>query len=102
MNSCNEKSYTLMNGVLQNHKNPNTFFIPCEHLRNNLKPGTHVKLVFCSKKDNSFSERMWVLVTKKTDTGYIGTLANDPFIVDELKFNNEIEFSSEHVISILN
>ena len=98
-----KQSYKLLDGVKQNKKFPTTFEIPTEQEKKELKPGMYTKLVFESiKKPQTriFSERMWVKVTKVSKTGLVGTLANDPIILPNLKFEDTIKFELNNIVSI--
>jgi uncharacterized protein YegJ (DUF2314 family) len=93
--------YTLDNGEELNKESPETFFIPARAQRDTLLRGELVKLIFrMSLGDNVQVERMWVIIKSRTDTGYIGTLDNDPFCTKELQTGAEVVFGPEHVIQI--
>ena len=108
--------YTLLDGVEQNKLHPQTFEIPTqEEKQKDIKVGTFVKLCFqktittqshnlnFTKFSSSFnSERMWVEVTDIDGDNLSGTVANDPVVIDGLKFDDKIAFEYKHIISILN
>jgi len=94
-------TYSLENGEARNHEYPETFEIPSRELREQLKAGDLVKLLFTLTNGNdSQSERMWVIVTGGDSAGYEGTLDNDPVSTDRIKSGLKVTFKPEHVISI--
>ncbi|MGJ7525564.1 TIR domain-containing protein [Variovorax sp. GB1P17] len=100
--------WQLESGVVRHQSNPDTFEIPDEALRRNLKPGNIVKLMFDIEvldgdlKEISI-ERMWVIVQERSGPYYIGLLDNDPISCDEdvLSAGDRVVFLPEHVISII-
>lgn len=46
------------------------------------------------------TERMWVIVERQEDDGYVGVLDNDPVTTDQMKSGFEIRFEPRHVIDI--
>jgi hypothetical protein len=97
----------LVSGVAMNQEHPKTFEIPPERVRQNVKIGDYVKLIFeiavpqSEQFGGSSGERMWVKVTGKQGGYYLGTLANQPLSFDQtdaLKFGDRIVFLPEHVI----
>lgn len=104
--------YELLSGLAQHHRTPETFYMPEETERRNLKEGQIVKLIFqiqlppdseFTDDDGTFGERMWVLVTGKIGPYYIGELNNVPATSDEqdnLFAGDEVIFLPEHVIDI--
>lgn len=102
------KHFTLGDGEAMNAAHPNTFWIPTREERENLAIGTSVKLMFeqaappagrNTALGNINSERMWVTVTEKTHDGYVGKLANTPFVV-KAKHGQVVRFEACHVIGI--
>lgn len=86
---------------------PDTFCIPGELEREGLQIGDFAKLVFeiCTDKENErfVIERMWVVVTARIESGYVGVLDNDPREIhenDQLWSGAELPFSARHVIAI--
>lgn len=73
------------------------YTIPSQYARETVPVGTQVKLIF----DAAMPERMWVTVTELTGEGYIGILDNDPYDIDDLKYQDRIEFQPQHIMSIL-
>jgi len=79
---------------------------PLAEERDNLEPGTYVKLLFrfaaedAERQDNE-TERMWVLITDRDDEYYVGTLANDPHYDRVLKCDDIVHFHPLHIMEIL-
>ena len=97
-----EHGIELDNGVERNREAPDTFEIPCAYERCNIGVGEYAKLMFINKNNEGdlWAERMWVKITKVTDEGYIGTLANDPLSLTSLTFGTDISFGADNVIDI--
>lgn len=79
-----------------------TFIIPSRDVRESLSPGYFAKLIFVAKLPPA-GERMWVEITKKTRTGYIGILKNAPVtppLKDILLSGDEIVFGPEHIAGV--
>lgn len=94
-------SYILEDGEQQREEFPDTFWIPPAEKRKSLQKDQIVKLLFrITTDDETQTERMWVLVEKKTDEGYLGVLDNDPYCTDEMKAGLEVRFQPRHVIQI--
>lgn len=54
--------------------------------------------------DRVIVERMWVLVTARNESGYVGILDNDPTEIaenDELWSGTELPFAAANVIAIM-
>lgn len=99
----------LLSGVASHHRWPETFEIPDEGERRNLKEGDIIKLQFEisvpeHEEFGSLSgERMWVIVRGRSGPYYFGQLENVPACSDEqnhLKAGDRVVFLPEHVISI--
>ena len=73
---------------------PRSFFIPPAELRRSLVPGALVKLLFVGPQA---VERMWVEVTDARDTGYTGTLLNQPVELVAPQAGDVITFEPRHV-----
>ena len=102
--------YHLLSGLAQHHKTPETFDMPSEEYRRNIKKGTLVKLPFeiSVPVDDEYgdisAERMWVKLKNKSGPYYIGTLDSIPVCTDEQDFidhGQNVIFLPEHVIDIL-
>ncbi len=87
---------TLVSGEARHAEYPTTFAMPPLRLRQRLKPGWSVKLMFAS---GTHEERCWVLVTGKYLDGYEGTMLNTP-ILFHINLNKPVRFQAEHVIDI--
>lgn len=99
-------NYTLLDGEAQNRAHPDTFEIPSEAERTTLISGDWVKLSFQSTLEVPVpfngGERMWVKVTEVVDQGkYVGSLDNDPVIIQGLNCGDRVEFEAKHVISLM-
>lgn len=99
----------LRSGVASHHQWPETFEIPDEKERRGLVESDIVKLQFeisvphDEELGDISSERMWVIVKRRSGPYYIGALDNVPACSDEqdrLKAGDEVVFLPEHVISI--
>ena len=94
-------TFTLADGEILHEDNPETFWIPPKERRENLVEGDLVKLVFSlSDGEQTQRERMWVLVKGGDQSGYTGTLDNDPYSTDRIKAGFEVSFEARHVIDI--
>jgi hypothetical protein len=91
--------YQLINADIEHRAYPRTYSIPRRIVRESLRPGDFVKLVF--KVDppvpRASAERMWVEVTHLSYGRYRSNLANDPDYIPELHHGDLIEFGPEHV-----
>jgi hypothetical protein len=95
---------TMMNRLISaeecHAQYPETFPIPDKAARDRLQPGDCAKVIFRTYTGDGISgERIWVLVTGKLGDRYIGTLANEPFIIAG-KYGACVYFRAEHVIDI--
>jgi Uncharacterized protein conserved in bacteria (DUF2314) len=83
------------------HKNAFTMYPQFRHLPADLT-GRNVKLNFLLPPDSPGEVRgefMWVEVTKDDGLNLVGTLANDPVVVD-LKYGDTIAFCQEEIVAI--
>jgi uncharacterized protein YegJ (DUF2314 family) len=82
--------------------NPRSFFIPSRETRSMLGTDELVKLVFevVGGEDAGAGERMWVRITDTAPGGYVGTLENEPVVVDGVWPGARIEFEPRHVIDV--
>jgi hypothetical protein len=98
MKLSDESCYTLLNAEKERRQNPRSFSIPRSEQRKNLPVGQIVKLIFdpCS---GGFSERMWVVVTGKTQSGYVGKLDDTPAFIRGLNAGDTVLFGPEHVVA---
>jgi uncharacterized protein YegJ (DUF2314 family) len=91
---------TLIDGVERNTENPDTFWIPSEEEKDTVKEGMLCKLGFETNDcEDCGGERMWVVVTHKTEGGFVGTLRNEPVFLD-LEFGDEVHFQRNNIIDI--
>lgn len=104
-----ETDYWELRSAEKSHReNPDKFWIPELEVKQNLKRGDAVKLIFDFEgngEDGQIEiggERMWVIVKEKIDDFYLGILDNQPAGIDQgfLDKNSEIYFKAEHIIDI--
>jgi uncharacterized protein YegJ (DUF2314 family) len=90
-------SWTLDNAEALAAEAPRSFFIPPADLRESLKVGDEVKLVFCLEREDGQTavERMWVEVVETEP--YTGLLRNDPQLSGVIEFGDRVPFAAEHV-----
>lgn len=89
----------LLNGEVRHTANPRSFHIPTRAEREGVAVGGFVKCMF---HDGTFTERMWVKVTRRNDDGsYTGELNNDPAQITAIKCGDPVTLSPEHIIDIL-
>jgi hypothetical protein len=89
--------WSLDNAEELNAEHPRSFFIPPRDLRDGLKPGDTVKLIFRLERDDGevAVERMWVDVV---ETGpYVGRLVNHPQLEGVIGHGEDVTFGPEHV-----
>lgn len=103
-----EDFWQLRSGEESHKENPEHFWIPDLEIRQNLKRGDAVKLIFDFEGYNENGEleiggeRMWVVVKEKVGDFYLGILDNQPAGMDEefLDKGSEICFKAEHIIDV--
>ena len=79
-----------------------SFELPSREELLNIKPGDFVQLIFYDGDgENNYGERMWVKVTKIEGTYGVGKLENVPFVIESLKFGDQVKFHLGDVIDIL-
>jgi uncharacterized protein YegJ (DUF2314 family) len=93
-------SWKLDDGVERNRLHPETFEIPSAPERETLKPGDHVKLAFLTPHGECGGERMWVEVTNAKGQTCVGALKNNPVVIEDLEWGQEIKFTPRHVLDI--
>ena len=106
--SIEKLGWELVSAVERNEVSPDTFIIPSETIRSSLKRGDAAKILFDieTKEDGIVVDRgvdrMWVIVTSVTVTGYIGVLDSNPGYAENLKLaqGDLIEFGADHVCEI--
>lgn len=84
---------TLIDGVAQHQRTPDTFWVPSDADKAAVKPGDHVKLGFT---DGVHRERMWVKVTSPG----IGLIDNDPAFLP-IEYGDTVAFEPRHILNIL-
>lgn len=80
---------------------PYTFYLPSAELVAQFQVGDLVKLIFqCEiESDQGCSaERMWVEIISRDGDQFVGRLDNTPRFIPDLQINDEIAFSSCHII----
>ena len=96
-------NYTLMNGVDQNKKHPDTFWIPSHDARiRAMRLYKTVKLVFDPTKADHMSERMWVNIIDYDGENVVGALASIPVVFPHnvLDYDDEVLFTIDNIIDI--
>jgi len=81
--------------------NKYTFYKPSRNITDKLDVGNVVKLNFQFESTNDedpLGERMWVIITEKSQNKFKGTLDNNPFYLSELYYQDIIEFEHKHII----
>lgn len=77
---------------------PDTFEIPSKEEIADLKVGDYVKLLFV----HTPIERMWVKVDAiYNDHSFTGSLSNDPYMINGIKFGDRFAFHAKHIANIL-
>jgi hypothetical protein len=101
--TLDEDGWQLESGVERHAEAPDTFGIPDEAIRSRLVPDCDAKLIFTLRGVSETQvERMWVRVTGYTDTGYVGTLNNEPRLEGApISLGQRVEFGPDHVIDAL-
>ena len=92
--------YTLANMETRNREAPANFHIDPRESREKVGIGDLAKLVFefDLKAGGRGAERMWVEVTRRTDSGYEGALRNESVHSEHgLSFDDTVQFGPEHV-----
>lgn len=90
--------WRLRNGVKLHEQYPETFWIPNEQVKNDIRPGDRVKLSFGLRGGG---ERMWVEVNEVRGPKLVGTLWNHPAFIPRLYAGDTIKFKRDHIIDVL-
>lgn len=94
-------SWSLVDCEKLAKENKYTFYKPSRNITNQLKVGNLVKLNFqfdSTNEQDPLGERMWVIITEKTESKFKGKLDNNPFYMSELYYQDIIEFEHKHII----
>lgn len=94
-------SWTLVDCEELAKENKYTFYKPSRNITDRLEVGNLVKLNFQFESTNDedpLGERMWVIITEKSQNKFKGTLNNNPFYLSELYYQDIIEFEHKHII----
>jgi hypothetical protein len=97
------RDWELGNGEDRHRANPRRFFVPDLRVRESLKRGDVVRLLFDliqPAPDQPGAERMWVMVDEVCDTTYVGILGNQPAAISDLARGDRIRFEPRHVIAV--
>ena len=103
-----KNGWTLVSAEERVLASPETFQLPSMTLRRSLLPGDAAKLLFdIEATENGHIvdrgvDRMWVIVKRRTEQGYLGILDNDPGAAENLTLRqgDQVAFGPEHVIDI--
>ena len=98
-----KKSWNLANGIDRHNESPESFLIPTDKEKLQLKVGDTIKLIFefeSDEPDVSGAERMWVEITKIEKNILEWRLDNDPYEIKDLKCDDLIIFNYDHIIDI--
>ncbi|MFD1716018.1 hypothetical protein ACFSBZ_16205 [Amnibacterium flavum] len=90
--------WEYMDGIAMNAMAPDTFEIPEQRHKDQIRVGDLVKVGFDSFREGG--ERMWVEVTKVKGDRYWGTLANQPAVVWGVHYGSRLRFRGKHIISL--
>jgi hypothetical protein len=98
--------WTLEDGEDRHRAAPDTFPIPSLTVREGLQRGDYAKLIFriAREDDEDAYERMWVSVTRRTPSGYMGILNNKPSLIAQnadFSLGSELPFGARHIIAAL-
>lgn len=78
----------------QHREHPTTFSVPNARELRSIRRGTHIKLSLLD------IERMWFVVLARSGDRMIVALQNDPFVVQEARFNDLFVCETRHVFDI--
>lgn len=98
-----KQEFVLGDAELLHQEHPETFLIPRRAERDALRPGDLVKLMFELLEpsgDDGTAERMWVRVDKAEAGRYVGTLDNEPILLESIVLGDRVEFGPEHVLAL--
>jgi hypothetical protein len=94
--------YRLLDGEALHNAHPDTFQIPTEEARRDLRPGNWAKLGFeiLNSINDYKDERMWVTVDESNSSVYRGTLRSDPVHNVGAVLGDRITFAPQHVLNV--
>ena len=95
------KSWQLEDAQQIANEFPYTFHKPSAEAVSLLNKGNLVKLIFVFESNDPeapIAERMWVEITEVKDSKFSGTLDNDPAYIQDLKYEDLVEFNASHII----
>jgi hypothetical protein len=95
-----DRRWRLLDAEQRAAEHPRSFFVPDRETRTRLGTDELVKLVFEELGGEGTGERMWVRITDTAPGGYVGTLENEPVVIDGLWAGARIEFEPRHVIDV--
>lgn len=77
---------------------PDTFWLPSADDKAAVEPGWNVKLMFETRDEERWCERMWVHVTQRRGERLIGRLDNCPIGIARLGWGTKVRFSVDDII----
>lgn len=102
-----ERGFYLEDATEYERQCPDLYQVPSAAIRESLKVGDFVKLIFrfaeeSSDREDNDSERMWVEVREVDEENgrYRGTLANDPRAHSQIAYGDELWFHPSHVFAV--
>lgn len=106
--SIERDGWTLLSAEERHEQSPASFWIPARVRRDSLQPGDAAKLLFDIEARAAGDvvdrgvDRMWVIVKRRTESGYLGVLDSDPGEAEnlELRPGHLVYFSAEHICDI--
>jgi hypothetical protein len=106
--SIERDGWTLVSAEERHEQNPTSFWIPPRARRDALQPGDAAKLLFDIETKEHGNvvdrgvDRMWVIVKRRTESGYLGVLDSDPGVAEnfELRPGHLVLFAAEHICDI--
>lgn len=91
----------LINGVLRNKENPDTFKIPTQKQKDSLKEGDYVYIGILIYTANIDAERTWVQIETIKDKYYVGKIVKDLTLIQSIKKDDLIYFESKNILKIV-
>lgn len=85
----------LESGLERHRQHPDTFEVPDDEEKAEIRPGDHVKLMWSVERLPG--ERMWVLVTERKGDRLVGTLDNWPVCVYK-NYGEKVSFHIDDII----